>query len=143
MKCVLATVLAIGSLLAPCASQQADLAAELLTLEVLRQNPLRRELVNGQLYLIAQINSNDAAKALDKLIAKLPELHRYIAIRALGLNESEEATKALQRMAKDRGDLRVRRQAIRVLASGDQEDLDFLDNKRLRYESDLRVRALT
>ena len=142
MKCVLATVLAIGSLLAPCASQQADLEAELLTLEVLRQNPLRPELVNGQLYLIAQINSNDAAKALDKLVAKLPEAHRYIAIRALGLNESEEATKALQRMAKDRGDLRMRRQAIRVLASGDQEDLDFLHNKRLKYESDLRVRAL-
>ena len=68
MKCVLATVLAIGSLLAPCASQQADLEAELLTLEVLRQNPLRPELVNGQLYLIAQINGTVAAKARGKLV---------------------------------------------------------------------------
>jgi len=142
MRFVVATVLAIGSLLEPCASQQADLEAELLTLEVLRQNPLRPELVNGQLYLIAQINSDASAKALDKLIAKLPEKHRYIAISALGLNESEEAAKALRRMAKDRGNLRVRRQAVRVLANGDQDDLDFLHSKRLKYESDLRVRAL-
>ena len=142
MKFVVATVVAIGSLLAPCASQQADLEAELLTLEVLRQNPLRPELVNGQLYLIAQIGSDDSAKALEKLVAKLPEQHRYIAISALGLNESEEAAKSLRRMAKSRGDLRVRRQAVRVLGSGDQDDLDFLHSKRLKYEPDLRVRAL-
>jgi len=142
MKLVIATALAIGSLLAPCASQEADLEAELLNLEVLQQDPLRPELVNGQLYLIAQINSDDSAKALEKLVAKLPEKHRYIAISALGLNESEEATKALRRMAKDRGDAQVRRKSIRVLASGDQDDLDFLHSKRLKYESDLQVRAL-
>ena len=142
MKFVVATALAIVSLLAPCASQQAGLEAELITLRVLQQNPLRPELVNRQLYIIAQMNSDDSAKALEKLVTKLPEAHRYIAIMALGLNESEEATKALRRMAKERGDLQVRRQAVSVLAGDDQNDLDFLHSKRLKYESDLRVRAL-
>jgi HEAT repeat protein len=142
MKFVVATALAIVSLLAPCASQQAGLEAELITLRVLQQNPLRPELVNRQLYIIAQMNSDDSAKALEKLVTKLPETHRYIAIMALGLNESEEATKALRRMAKERGDLQVRRQAVSVLAGDDQNDLDFLHSKRLKYESDLRVRAL-
>jgi HEAT repeat protein len=141
MKLV-AALLAVSSLLVPCSAQQADLEAELLTLEVLRQNPQRPDLVNGQLYLIAQINSDDSAKALHKLVDKLPEEHRYIAISAIGVNDSEAATEALQKLAKRRSDLRVRRQAIRVLANGDIEDLEYLRDKRLKYESDLRVRAL-
>ncbi|MFT7516980.1 MAG: HEAT repeat protein [Myxococcota bacterium] len=142
MKGVISAVFAVSNLLLPCLAQQADLATELLTLEILRQDSERPGLVNGQLYLIAQINSDDAAIALEKLVDDLSEDHRYIAISALGVNDSLSATKALEDLAKRRSDLRVRRQAIRVLANGTEENLIYLRDKRLKYESDLRLRAL-
>ena len=142
MKFIVSIFLTLLVSALPCLGQQPNLEEQLLTLEELLQNPLRPGLVNGQLYVIAQINTDAAAKALEKLVAKLPLEHKLIAVNALGLNDSESATMALQHLAKNRSDIRVRRQAVRVLANGDQEDLEYLLNKRLQYESDLRVRAL-
>ncbi|MHC4823165.1 MAG: HEAT repeat domain-containing protein [Planctomycetota bacterium] len=94
-----------------------------------------------RLHDIGRLHSEEAVDALLRLIPKLEGTLAQAAVHAVAMNETEYAHDKLLRLARDRTHPAVRRQACLDLARGSRDDLEFLRDKRLKAEKDLRIRG--
>lgn len=93
-----------------------------------------------RLHEIGGLNTEEAAVALGELVPTLEPPLRGAAVHGIGLCRVPGARAALQTYAEAKEN-DVRRQAVRELADGSEEELEWLRDKRLKKEKETGNRA--
>jgi len=93
-----------------------------------------------RLHEVGRLDSDEAVAALAALVPTLQPPLRGAAVHGIGLCRADGARKTLQQCAEDKAD-DVRRQAVRELADGTDEEREWLRDKRLKKEKSPGNRA--
>lgn len=144
---LLVLALAMASSAPTTAQQSTPVAADSLEQQLDHFQQLRRtrganvEEAVACLHSIGQLGSEEAVDSLLHLVPKLEGPLQLAAVHAIALNDMEYAHDKLRLLARDRTHSNVRRQACVDLAKGNEEDLFYLRDSRLKKEKDLRIRG--